>query len=295
MRKLRSREQLKICLSGDVPVYDYLARDALIEEVDHGSYTVLRVHDDLPVKDYNVAIAAAVTSYARMRLWKLMDAIQSRGGHCTYNVDTDSVTTNLDLSKHPDLLNEFIPDWEGESPGAELGSLKCECTDEVAKCVKKDIKKNKLPDSAADLPMEVREKVAFKVRMAIERDSITWRPIPFYHPDGSGCISANKLYILRTRMRSKQHKTTEIVIPKAKGMPKYDKDNNPMFSFDQYAAMHGPNPEPLKCTQTQFRMPIYCDDGGMQSITIHRVPKEASARYDKGEVHEDGTVTAWVI
>ena len=59
--------------------------------------------------------------------------------------------------------------------------------------------------------------------------------------------------------------------------------------------MHGHNPEPLKCTQTQFRMPIYCDDGGMQSITIHRVPKEASARYDKGEVHEDGTVTAWVI
>ena len=38
-----------------------------------------------------------------------LGVVYGRGGHCTYNVDTDSVTTNLDLSKHPDLLNEFIP------------------------------------------------------------------------------------------------------------------------------------------------------------------------------------------
>jgi hypothetical protein len=192
------------------------------------------------------------------------------------------------------MVQEFIPDWDGGTPGAELGSLKCECTDEVSKLVKKDIEKSGLPESAADLPMSVRKKVAHAVRMAIERDSITWRPIPFYHPEGSGVISANKLYILRTRMRTLKK---DIVIPKAKGMPKYDKDGEYLFTFEQYAAMHGPDPKPLECTQKQFRMPNsnYCDDAGVQPITIHAVPKKVHAWYDKGEVHEDGTVTPWVI
>ena len=71
----------------------------LIEEADHGRYTVLRVVEDMDLKDYNVGVAAAITSYARMRLWRLMDAIIQRGGKI-FSCDTDSITTDLDLAKH---------------------------------------------------------------------------------------------------------------------------------------------------------------------------------------------------
>ena len=69
--------------------------------------------------------AAAITSYARMRLWKLMDAIVQLGGDI-FSCDTDSITTNLDLSKHPSLLNEFIPDWRTESVSQSTAGAKLE-------------------------------------------------------------------------------------------------------------------------------------------------------------------------
>ena len=197
-QRTEDRESLKIFRSGDVPVYDYLARNALIEEADHGRYTVLRVVEDMDLKDYNVGVAAAITSYARMRLWRLMDAIIQRGGRI-FSCDTDSITTNLDLSKHPDLLDEFIPDWQTDSPGAELGSLKCECTDEVQKVFKKAAKPC---DSPVDLSDSARKHVAVRVQMAKERDSIAWKPMPFRHPGGSLCNGANKLYVLRTQLQT---------------------------------------------------------------------------------------------
>ena len=175
-----------------------MARNALIEEADHGRYTVLRVVEDMDLKDYNVGVAAAITSYARMRLWRLMDAIIQRGGRI-FSCDTDSITTNLDLSKHPDLLDEFIPDWQTDSPGAELGSLKCECTDEVQKVFKKAAKPC---DSPVDLSDSARKHVAVRVQMAKERDSIAWKPMPFRHPGGSLCNGANKLYVLRTQLQT---------------------------------------------------------------------------------------------
>ena len=36
-------------------------------------------------------------------------------------------------------MRKYIPDWESESPGGELGSLKCECTDEVEKVLKRGV------------------------------------------------------------------------------------------------------------------------------------------------------------
>jgi hypothetical protein len=220
-----------------------------------------------------------------------MDAIVQLGGDIN-SCDTDSITTNLDLSKHPSLLNEFIPDWRTESPGAQLGSLKCECTDEVEKQVKKSIV---LCESPIDLADSDRKKVAIHVQMAKERDSITWKPMPFHHPGGSLCNGANKLYVLRTLMQSGK----KIEIAKAKGMTKYDKNGQPLFTWDDYEAMHHPtNPKPLTCSQTQFKLGMsgYCRDGdGVQPITIHKIPKAAHAKYDKGRVLPDGKIVPWVI
>ena len=290
-QRTEDRESIKIFRSGDVPVYDYLARNALLEEADHGRYTCLRVVEDLNLKDFNVGVAAALTSYARMRLWRLMDAIGHLGGEI-FSCDTDSITTDLDLSKHPSMLDEFIPDWRTDSPGAELGSLKCECTDEVEKRVKKSVV---LCESPIDLDDIDRKKVAVRIQMAKERDSITWKPMPFHHPGGSLCNGANKLYVLRTLMQS----GTPFEIAKAKGMTKEDKNGQPIFTWDDYEAMHHPtDPKPLTCLQTQFKLGMsgYCRDGdGVQPITIHKIEKRASAKYDKGSVQPDGRIVPFVI
>jgi len=158
--------------------------------------------------------------------------------------------------------------------------------------VKKSVK---LCASPVDLADATRKKVAARVRMVKERDSIAWKPMPFYHSGGSLCNGANKLYILRTRLKSGE----VIEIPKAKGMTKYDKNGRPLFTWDDYEAMHHPtDPKPLACSQTQFKLGMsgYCRDGdGVQPITIHKIPKKASAKYDKGKVQEDGKIVAFVI
>ena len=161
------KETIKLFQSGDVPIYDYLSRGALLEEADHGAYTSLRVEEKVELKDYNVAIAAAVTSWARMFLWRLMDDIDRLGGS-VYSCDTDSITTNLDFSKHPDLMKKYIFDYKSDNPGGALGSLKCECADEVEKRLKKLGLKGE----------------ALKDALIKERGSQEWKPIPFYHPEG---------------------------------------------------------------------------------------------------------------
>ena len=281
------RESVKIYPSDNVPVYDFLARNALLEEADHGQYTCLRVLADMGVVDFNVAIAAAITSYARMRLWDLMDDVQRHGGE-VYSCDTDSVTTNFDLSQFPEVLAKYIPDWNTKAPGTELGSLKCECTDEIEKV----LKKQGLEGSALDEAME------------LERGSKHWKPIPFYHPEGTLVNAANKLYALRTRLR----RGNEIELCKAKGMSQKDSEGNvkykkdvegnllkddqgqliPLLQFTDYVAMFDPdNPRPLTDpSQMQFRMPSYCVDGGLPAIRKMHVKKTVYAVYDKGEKGE---------
>ena len=269
------RESIKIYPSDDVrDVYSYLAKDALLEESDHGQYTCLRVVDDLDVIDFNVSVAAGITSWARMRLWGLIDDIERRGGR-VFSCDTDSITTDLDLSLHSDLMQKYIPDWDTAAPGTELGSLKCECTAEISK----RFKKQGLNGEALKRAMEVERKGP------APSDPKSWRPIPFHHPDGTLCNSANKLYALRTRLQTGE----EFEICKAKGISK-------KFGFEDYVRMFDTdNPHPLTDPQQmQFKLGLsaYCTDGGIAPVTkclVHKEthaldPTTALALYDKGTV-----------
>jgi len=125
--------------------------------------------------------------------------------------------------------------------------------------------------------------------------SLSLDSMPFHHSGGSLCNGANKLYILRTQL-----KTGKVIeIAKAKGMTKYDKNGHPLFAWNDYEAMHHPtDPKPLTCTQTQFKLGMsgYCRDGdGIKPITIHKIPKDAHARYDKGNLQSDGRIVPWLI
>tara|TARA_R110002072_G_scaffold302304_1_gene484656 strand:+ start:169 stop:4098 length:3930 start_codon:yes stop_codon:yes gene_type:complete len=272
--RTKDREGIRIYQSDDVPIYDFLARGALIEEADHGRYTCLRVKADMDLKDFNVGVAAAVTSYARIKLWHLMDDIEQCGG-VIYSCDTDSVTTSLDLSLHPELRDRYIPDWNSDAPGALLGSLKCECTDEIEKVLKK-----------RGLAGE-----ALQRAMAIERGSVDWKPIPFSHPEGTLVNGANKLYALRTQIKH----GGEFELCKAKGMSKGG------FTFANYLAMFDPdNPKPLTDPKPMyFKLGLsgYCTDGGIQPVRkVILSKKEAKACYTKGDIDATtGVITPFTL
>jgi len=97
-----------------------------------GRYVVSRRIRDLEVKDCNVAIAAAVTAEARMKLYRLFIDIQDRGGEILY-CDTDSIITNFCIEENVEMNNK----WIGPSKGKDLGSLK----NEIEECYEKLQKK----------------------------------------------------------------------------------------------------------------------------------------------------------
>ena len=102
-----------------------------------GKYGIARVLKDLPIKDFNVGVASAISSYSRCRLWSLIDGIESKGKQ-VFMCDTDSVITDAKLNDYPDLMEEFM--WDG--CGDALGSLKNEADDHLKDCgwAKDDIK-----------------------------------------------------------------------------------------------------------------------------------------------------------
>jgi hypothetical protein len=143
------RESILVGRKGDIDPYEYLEKGKLYNECEWGEnslYTGIRVEKDLEMKDFNVAIASAITSYARMRLWGLIDMIESKGCKVFY-CDTDSVITNCDITKYADIMKEYCWDKTGD----ELGSLKNELLDKIVKYNKKatnkiDIAKQKEHD-----------------------------------------------------------------------------------------------------------------------------------------------------
>lgn len=91
------------------------------------------------IKGRSIAIASAVTSYARMELYAVMKAVQDKGYRILYS-DTDSIITTCNLRNFPDLMERFM--WDGRtdalSGGTELGALKNECVDKCKKELTKE-------------------------------------------------------------------------------------------------------------------------------------------------------------
>ena len=122
--RVQDRDCILIQDADKSAIYPYLENGKFLNYNEIGDYSIMRVEDDLPVSDFNVGVASAISSYSRCRLWSLIDAIEEKSGN-VFMCDTDSVITNLDLSKYPDLMFEFM--WDG--CGDDLGSLKNEADD----------------------------------------------------------------------------------------------------------------------------------------------------------------------
>lgn len=125
---------------------EYLFANELVSFGERGDYTLCRVTTELPVRCIHVGIASAITSWARMELWNAIHAFEQAGA-VVYYCDTDSLITNGDLSS-PEMLDVARTfSWDGMDAyggynawmaGKELGSLKNEACDKLAKWAAKD-------------------------------------------------------------------------------------------------------------------------------------------------------------
>lgn len=126
--RTKDREGVVIGNKSDTDVEEYITNGQYGSHGAVGDYNIIQVAKDLKTSDVNVGIAAAISSYGRMKIHQLINDIMALGGK-VYYCDTDSVITDLNLKDHPTLMQRYQEDGKGE----ELGSLKNECDKEVPK------------------------------------------------------------------------------------------------------------------------------------------------------------------
>lgn len=84
----------------------------------YGNVFIARENKNVLLNDVNVAVSAAITSYARIRLHKLIQQVTDMN-FTVYYCDTDSIITDCPIEK--------LSVWIGDNNGSELGGLKHEC------------------------------------------------------------------------------------------------------------------------------------------------------------------------
>lgn len=119
--KCYDREGVKIEEEGSTTWQTKMTKNKLISVGKTGRYHISRFIEDVDIKEVNVAIASAITSYARCRLWDLTTDIINKGSSIYY-MDTDSIMTSHCLEDDVELQKKY--QWDGT--GEELGSLKNE-------------------------------------------------------------------------------------------------------------------------------------------------------------------------
>ena len=132
-------------------VYKYLHTGKLKDIKLIGDTVMLRVEKNLPVRDFNVQISSAITSYARIHMYKIMNYIESKGGMIVYT-DTDSIQTDFNIFADTEFMQTFCSNAEGKIDwtGAVMGGIKCEITDDVEKQLKKRFSKMGLVKTEVD-------------------------------------------------------------------------------------------------------------------------------------------------
>jgi hypothetical protein len=117
------RDTVKISRKESRAWIDTLRKGKLKEYGVVGDYRHLRVSED-NMSVTNVSVAAAITSYARIKLWKLLRDIK-RGGGNVYYCDTDSVVTDACLERdHREIWTRY--NKAERDNGSEMGGLKNE-------------------------------------------------------------------------------------------------------------------------------------------------------------------------
>ena len=132
------RDGVEIIPKDDLSFWEMLKKGEVNNVGSVGEYTIVRTTKPMPCKDFNVSIASAISSEARIKIHKFMNAIKRVGGKLLY-CDTDSCICDTKLCDYPELMEEFC--WDGT--GEALGSMKNEAEEKLEKYFKKIIEKDR--------------------------------------------------------------------------------------------------------------------------------------------------------
>lgn len=130
---MRKNDRDGVIIGKDIYYTKYLDEGKLKGYGNIGNYDIVRVIKDLDLKDINVSVSAAISSYSRMKTHQLINDIEKKGGH-VYYCDTDSVITDIPIGLYKEIQNKY--QWDGT--GNELGSVKNECIKKVKSKVGND-------------------------------------------------------------------------------------------------------------------------------------------------------------
>lgn len=269
--RTKDRDGVIICEPNSHKYMDYLNTDKLVSIREQGDYVLCRIKKDLEVCDFNVSIAAAISSYARSKLHKMLTDIRKVGGKIYY-CDTDSVICNININDYPNIKKKF--QWDGD--GSELGSLKNECDEYVEKIVKKELIKNKM------IEFNISEKEASKL---ITKDQFNKEVAKLKEKEkgnfyfDKGILTGCKQYALQKKINynGKDH---IIEIVKCKG---YSQKADKLKFSDMERINSGMC---LSQKQTQFRCPKsnYVSETNSFTIKSKVVKKNFRKTYTKGQI-----------
>lgn len=173
---------------------------ALIEELNEGQYTRYDNHGifsiqkvDINMKDVNVALAAAITSRARIRLFKISKLVEDLG-YKIYYCDTDSIKTNMKESPN----HKYFGNKLGQAKKEHIGWSNVECNIYQKKLLTTVYEKdNKQKIIITSKGLNVKKKLR---ENSIIIDDTTEEDIRKVHEDMKQCYINNVPYIREETM-----------------------------------------------------------------------------------------------
>lgn len=123
---MKKNDRDGVIIGEDVFINKYLDEGKLNGYGKIGNYDVVRIIKDLNLRDINVGVSAAISSYSRMKTHQLINDIEKKGYKVHY-CDTDSVITTMPINMFEDIQAKY--QWD--KTGNELGSVKNECIKKV--------------------------------------------------------------------------------------------------------------------------------------------------------------------
>ena len=130
------RDGVEIWKGNSMTFWNVYQNEGIVNIGQSGDYTIMRCKKELEIADFNVAVASAITSWARMKIWGFMTDMISKGARVLY-CDTDSAILTKSMKDFPDIMEKYC--WDGT--GDELGSMKNEADDEVKDHIKGELSK----------------------------------------------------------------------------------------------------------------------------------------------------------
>lgn len=286
------RDGVAIYEKDTMDFWDLLQSDSLVNIGSVGNYNIVRSNKQLEITDFNVGVASAITSWARIKIWSFVDDIQRKmGGEILY-MDTDSAIINVSMKDNRRIMRKYC--WDGT--GDELGSMKNEADDEVKDYLAKKVKTEFPTWSKPQVKAEV--KIRYKIQEDLDNGDLFWDNFI-----GGGC----KQYALIKYM----YDGGIIEVCKMKGYAKrgtklhFEDFEKLCLAYYKQRAIE--NEYERKCKemidriktetselivrqdQTQFRTPLSYH---LTNVRVEKwiVPKEFRIGYTKGTVQPNGYV-----